>query len=702
MKQLMKVALMLVLLVSVLGAGLKADAAVTKPGTPEKVEKKPYEYEFEVDDTAEYNGFTGAKKMVVTFDKVINPILLSDVYVEQMVDGKGVVVPIVASVAPTPPSTSATKELIITFKNLELIDHVGKEDFQLVIKQGKLYFDQITDYVLPFKFYDLTPGFESVFVTGGEAAINNNIFKHNEPRNIMIQVPPIYITKIETIHRYKGLTDKDRNAPNLSNIDVIADNQATRLKVKMKSDANSRLERDLNRSTAGVNGFSMGQAGIEDLTCVNNVLPAEGCKEYKLDDDFELTAYSKDGRKLETKEFKMRVNDQVNDFKINDYITADLKFFGKPISLYELMASPTLLDKVVKEIEVRKLNDLGVVYSVGNKVKVEDPIQLEMALNNPQLKDIDLNGKTIKLSKDIVIKRDLTIHNGKIEGNLTLGKEEKDTNIRMFNMGINGNVVIDVGDTGTVILDSLTSPIPPELSGSIIVKSAGQNSIHIKDSKMQLVLENEKPIRIVSSDSLAESNFTKSSSVVVKGKGVATLEGKYENVTVNNGVTIELKPTTLIYEVKLPESADAATIKIIGGLGTTGKIIKELPSGLELPNSNDLDPSDPDDEGTVPEATIKTITADSITYKKLTEQTLFNLISNSSEFVNLVDWKFVKLSKGEETIVINDQIKYNIENGTERLYLNLNHLAVGNYNLEMSGTYMSQKYFLNVKIEVVS
>ncbi|AXH98289.1 hypothetical protein DV702_00360 [Sporosarcina sp. PTS2304] len=489
MKQLCKIALAFVLTVSMLSVGLKADAA-TAIGTP--VEKKPYEYEFK-ETAALYNGFTGAKNVVITFDKNIRTITKEDVYVVQQVAGTDIEVPIIDTVSPV------GKVLTITFKNLELIDHKKSDDFKLIIKKGKLYFDQLTNYELPFKFYDLLPGFESVFVNSNNAKlINEKIFMHNEPREVIIQVPPIYMTKIETIHRYKGVVDPSNNAPNLSNIDVIADSRAARLKVKLGTSA--QHERDLNRSVTGVNGFSMGQAGITELSCVENDPKTETCKEYKQSDDFELTAYSEHGRKLETKNFKMRVNDREKDFKINDYVTADLKFFGKPVNLYEILASPDLLDKIVREVDVRALNDLAVVYSVGNSIEVKNLEQLQLALANEQFKTINVSG-TINVNSlpddTLIIDRNVTIKGGKIEGHLKLGNGTANKMIRLDDMTIDGDVTIDVGAEGTAIVSTST------VLGATTIVSGGEKSVHFNNFKSDggIDISNNSPLRIVTSNS---------------------------------------------------------------------------------------------------------------------------------------------------------------------------------------------------------
>ncbi|MDV6378756.1 hypothetical protein ORD22_11070 [Sporosarcina sp. GW1-11] len=487
MKQLMKIVFAFALMISALGVGLKADAA---PGTPEVVEKKPYEYEFK-ETSALFNGFTGAKNMVITFDKNINTITENDVRVERIVDGNQVLVPIVKSV------TQSGKVLTITFKNLEFIDYGVQEDFKLVIPRGKMYFDQLTDYEFPFKFYDLLPGFESVFVNSNNASlINEKIFKHNEPRNVKIQVPPIYITKIETIHRYKSVVDPVKNAPSLSNIDVISDERATRLKVKLGT--GSQYERDLDRSTAGVSGFSMGQAGITDLQCVENDPKTDTCKEYLQSDDFQLTAYSKDGRKLETKDFKMRVNDREKDFKISDYVTADLKFFGKEISLYDIMESPELLDKIVKEVDVRSLNDLAVVYSVGQTITVDNFEQFELALANEKLSKIQLSGEIELPTSPFIIDRKVIITGGGIKGDLQLGSGT-DQFIRLENTKIDGTLTVDVGSKGTVVLDTVDVTSATVTGPATSIVSGGSNSVHLNNFKSTggIDISNKTPLRIV-------------------------------------------------------------------------------------------------------------------------------------------------------------------------------------------------------------
>ena len=93
-------------------------------------------------------------------------------------------------------------ELVITFKNLNFIDYTADLDYKLVINKETLRFDQLVEYKIPFKIYDILPGFKSTFIDTASSTINYSIFKINAPRDVMVHVPKIFIRGIETIHHY--------------------------------------------------------------------------------------------------------------------------------------------------------------------------------------------------------------------------------------------------------------------------------------------------------------------------------------------------------------------------------------------------------------------------------------------------------------------------------------------------------------------
>ena len=154
--------------------------------------------------------------------------------------------------------------LTVTFKNLDYIDYTDPEklEYELVIDKETLRFDQLEEYRIPFNIYDILPGFKSTFIDTDATTINNNIFKINAPRDVTVHVPKIYIRGIETIHHYDGIlpdsvpdkqgdiikdpiNNNDPRNPALTNIDILADEEATRLKVEFGGDSDH--SRDLNR-----------------------------------------------------------------------------------------------------------------------------------------------------------------------------------------------------------------------------------------------------------------------------------------------------------------------------------------------------------------------------------------------------------------------------------------------------------------------
>src|SRR5690606_14480569 len=83
----------------------------------------------------------------------------------------------------------------ISFKNLQYLDYsTSALDYELVIeKDAKLHFDQLTDYRLPFKLYEVLPGFESLFIKTSAETVNMNVLKNNSYRDIDVHVPKMYL-----------------------------------------------------------------------------------------------------------------------------------------------------------------------------------------------------------------------------------------------------------------------------------------------------------------------------------------------------------------------------------------------------------------------------------------------------------------------------------------------------------------------------
>ena len=317
-------------------------------------DKLPYEYTFVEEVGSLFNGIAPIKQMEITFDENIQSLNLTTID-----KSNGVITPngtgnddILKSI------NLQGNKITVQFQNLESIDYSKTNQFGyelvingLVIESG----GTPGSYTFPFNIYDLLPGFQSTFTLNDASILNNNIFKNNSPRDVFIYLPAQYMTKIETIHKYDGVVNKPDVAqgPALTNIDVLADDAAKRLKVEFKNE--EQYSRDLapHPDLKG-NGFTMGQAGIEDITDGN----------LESNDEFNLRAYSEYGRLLEKRSFKLRVLDPEKNYKVGDYLPKANKKFGTTVTLYDLMNDAKLLEAVVTSIT--DLDTIGVTYALGN------------------------------------------------------------------------------------------------------------------------------------------------------------------------------------------------------------------------------------------------------------------------------------------------------------------------------------------------
>ncbi len=491
---------MLLVVTTVFGLTMLGSAHAA-PATPTQVEKKPYEYDFVANDDLMYNGFKGAKQLEIIFDKTVNPSFSkTEIKVIQLQGSVPVELPIINSI------DLVGKKMAITFKNMELIDTTKGLEFQVNIPKQTLYYDQLTDFVFPFKMQDVLPGFKSVFADSNNAKlINTNIFNVNAPRDVYLHLPKMYLTKIETIHRATGsLVDKN---PAMTNIDVLADEEAMRLKVKFNGD--DQHNRDLDRHSE-VKGFTMGQAGIDALVCQK---PAEGIVDpcTVAANDFTLNAFDQYGRKLTQRAFKIKVNNSTsntpskNDIVMNNYISAPDKAFGQKKTLYEFLSDPKLSSVVLQQLPVAEYNRIGVEYKLSKTTVVNNLEQFKMALDNSQIHTIDMGGNTF--AGDFTITKNLTLKNGAFSGNLTLGNNI-DSKFRLDKVTVNNTLTVDAGANGSVVLDNTTV-------GNLVVLSGGINSIHLHNftSVNEITMNNTSAVRIVNS---YESSFGGSKVMKIK------------------------------------------------------------------------------------------------------------------------------------------------------------------------------------------
>lgn len=535
--------------------------------------KKPYQYDFFTDTTLKYNGFSGAKKLSITFDKPIKPnsgTYDGKVTVYQKQGDISIALPLIESVTPR------NNNFTVTFKNLEYVDTSKGMDFELRVDKETFYFDQTSEYIFPFKVYDLLPSFNSVFAnTTNMKLINENIFNTNAPRDVNLYLPKLYLSKIETIHRTNGVIE-DIKSSHLTNIDILADAEATRLKVDFNGDA--QHNRDLDRRT-DLKGFSMGQAGIDATVC-DKQTGADGQVEDNCDrvvDDFTLTAFDLNGRRLAERTFKVKINSSTsetpskNDILKNDYIKAPDKAFGQVKTLYELTADPKLSKIVFEQLPVREYDRIGVMYSLGRSIKVENEEQLRMALAHSDYSVITLGKNPIVLSSPLSIKNNISLFDGKIKGKVGLGDGSQNNTFRLKNVNVEGELEINAGVEGTVILDSSSAD-------STVIRSGGNHSIHMNDFKsiQGLKMKNTSPVRLVNTYT-DRNEYGKLIEMIIDSDQEIVLEGFLEELKLNvtDGVNRKLTVKDGIDNISKHPSS-------LGSLAITRGTKVTLPSPLPL------------------------------------------------------------------------------------------------------------------------
>ena len=477
--------------------------------------------------------------------------------------------------------TSSGNKLTVTFKNLDFIDYTDpkKLEYELVIDKETLQFDQLEEYRIPFNIYDILPGFKSTFIDTDASIINSNIFNINAPRDVFVHVPKIFIRGIETIHHYDGIlpdpvpgnqgdiikdpiNNNGQKNPALTNIDILADEEATRLKVDFGG--NSNHSRDLARHP-DVEGFTMGQAGINEIT--DNQVESTN--------EFSLRAYNDNGRFLEQRKFKLRVDDPKKDFKINDYLPKPTDEFGQTYSLYDLMDDPEKLNKIIERIPVSQLDSLGITYKVGSHtVSVGNEEELKMALQNPKITTIKLPSN-LPLTGDLVVNRIVTLEGVSTKTSVTGGNVElkgTDITVRLVNLNIAGNLTVDVGTNGTVILDNSSAT-------NTTIVSGGVHSVHLNNytSTNGITLTNTTPIRIVTSAPITND-------VTMNGNGAVTLEGDFNKVILNgpdkvtlsgNYTSVEVEKSTELNRTKDLQinTLNVSEFQTLSVVGEGGKIV---------------------------------------------------------------------------------------------------------------------------------
>lgn len=482
--------------------------------------QRPYEYTFVKDAGAQFNGIDGVKKIKMKFyDKSLSAsdiAMGSNVYVLHGGQKVDILQPLLIE----------GNDVTIAFKNLEFLDFASANlDYEVVIeKDAKLHFDQLETYRLPFKLYEILPGFESVFINTSAETVNLNVLKNNSYRDIKVYIPKIYLTGIETIHRYKGVADPGAESHSMTNMDVQADAEATRLTVSVNDE--EQYARDLDYRT-DVKGFTMGQAGLEALVCPGQTACTGTAK------DFHLTAYNQFGKVLTNRNFKIRVTNQTSGYKVNDYIPKADKIFGQQTTVYNLMQDPKLLQTIASQMPVTELDKLGIIYTLGSSIKVENIDQLKLAVANPRFKTIEL---AYPIVGDVELDRSVTIiGNGHdIVGNVKLGG----TNavIRLKDLAITGDVAINVGSEGAAILEKVA------VNGNV---TAATGSLHFFNLTAQNGVSIEEDTFFRAASEMRVVNVGSQLNLQVNTSKNLLLIGTFGDIYINNpDAKIEIKRST--------------------------------------------------------------------------------------------------------------------------------------------------------------
>ncbi len=188
--------------------------------------------------------------------------------------------------------------------------------------------------IVKFKTAD---GFKRTLLDGSVTSINQ-LFNNYGPRNIAIKVPKVYIEKVETVHRYQGLVPEGQIAPNLTNIDIYADDDVEYIRIETNRGIRDNLRRADGRFTAGFAGLS---ADVSNITI------------YAYDEYYKL---------LEHKSFKLGATGNGTDYIKNNYIPPISAHFGRDFPLYDFMYDPVILEQILKHVPVSQLDRLGLFY----------------------------------------------------------------------------------------------------------------------------------------------------------------------------------------------------------------------------------------------------------------------------------------------------------------------------------------------------
>ncbi|KGK89542.1 hypothetical protein [Clostridium sp. HMP27] len=326
-------------------------------------------------------------------------------------------------------------------------------NYEITIEPGVIEFDkytQLSNFKIAFSSSEFADGFEDVFIKRSASEINDNILRYNAPRDVNVFIPKRYITKIETIHKYNGVSNstKSNAAPKLTNIDILTLDDVKKVIVNI-TDSRGRviMESKILEPRSDFKGFTLGQAGLNIETSTT----------YKVN----IYAYDTNGKLVDKRTIVPRIgDDKTKDFIISDYITSTSSGSksDKNVTLYDLMKDLKTLNYALTNFN-EELNLIKVAYSntrdyrvIRNSGSASDILNsLADAINDDDVRYIKFDSAlNITLPQNITISRPNAFDNdhvliegngATINGNITIGGESSDTNTyELRNMTIQGTL----------------------------------------------------------------------------------------------------------------------------------------------------------------------------------------------------------------------------------------------------------------------
>lgn len=381
--------------------------------------------------------------------------------------------------------------------------------YKLKIEAGGLIFNgyqQVSDIVIDFEGYEITPGFKSIFKDKSAA---NDLFESNSIDDIKLFVDSSYITniKVKTLSDYNALVE----------FEISTKDEVDRISINVLGTVGDTI-RELYLNENGVfNGVYQGIFDAKDVV---------------------IKAFDKAGKLLEKKVVRCSFGDSAS----TNFDTINLKDFdANGYTVRSLMdgAADKTLNELLEGKSYEDLDMIKVYYKNIDSVKVVNS-ENELAL---ALSDLDnLSGQAVKikldsdidLESDIVFDHDDTLiidgNNHLLSGNILFGDGSGNNIIKLSNIVIDGTLTIDVGAYGEACL---TNVILTD-DNKILVESGGYSGIVLIDTQaaeMDVVNKSERTHIIA-------CNGTEIQQTNIKGdydvKITAENEGLFNSINLEN------------------------------------------------------------------------------------------------------------------------------------------------------------------------